>query len=105
MVGDEMAEGGEVGGYADATGEEEDGAVGGERGGMAVGAFKEGGEGVARFEGAVVEVGCEAGAAAEDEGDCVLGGEGRRGGIGLAFRVVCGGVFQVLLVGWEFRVG
>ncbi len=97
MVGYEMAEEGEVRGYADAAGEEQDGAVGGQGGRVAVGAFEEGGDGEAGFEGAVVEVGCEAGAAAEEEGDGVLRGGGR---VLLDFWGGSVAVFQVVVVVW-----
>ena len=55
--------------YADAAGEEHDGAIRGEGRGIAVGAFDESGEGDAAGwgrEGFAVEVGGEAGAAVDD---------------------------------------
>ena len=62
--------------YADAAGEKHDGAVRGECRGVAVGAFDEGGKGDASGwsrESFAVEVGGEAGAAVNDEGDGCLG--------------------------------
>ncbi len=82
---------------ADAGGEEQDGAVGVERGRGAVGAFDEGGEGeavVGGVEGFAVEVVGEAGPAADDEGDggwglgeAVGGWSGGLGGTGSFFEV------------------
>ena len=82
----------EDGCYADAAGEEEDGAVGRERGWYAVGAIDEGGEveeavwfAVCVFEGRVVEGVSEATFAANDETDCCWE-------LGEGVSVDCGGV-------------
>ena len=69
MGGEEVADDGQVVRYADAGGEEHDGAVGVEGLRAAVGALDEGGEGepvVGALERFAVEVCGEAGAAADD---------------------------------------
>lgn len=78
---DEMADEGDVVGDADTAGEEEDGAVGVEGVDAAVGAFGEGFESDARVHavlGAGEEFVCEAGAAADEEGEggFLVGAEG-----------------------------
>lgn len=85
VAGEEVADHGELVRDADAGGEEHDGAVGvqGVTAAAAVGAFDEGGEGdavvvVGALERFAVELVCEAGAAADDEGD---GGLGEREGV------------------------
>ena len=103
---EEVAHDGHLARYADAAGDEHDGAVGVEVR-AAVGAFDEGGEGDAvggGREGFAVEVVGEAGAAADDQGDGGLGegeGVGRwRGGFGSLFEVA-----GVEVVGWGVGPG